>query len=153
MYVECQSRALVVHCCCCACSIDVPGMFETKGVHNASQRLKLVVGDVRQQFPSEVQDAQVGPYNMQLHNVVFTGPHEHKLWPTSGNLPVIAAAHATSTRHIHVVIHAAAGATAPSLTCCVTCKLITVSTWLSVQVLNHCQCLCPMSADRLTHWL
>lgn len=42
------------------CSIDIPGMFEAKGVTNAKERLQLLVGDVRQPFPAAAQEAQVG---------------------------------------------------------------------------------------------
>jgi hypothetical protein len=42
------------------CSIDIPGMFEAKGVTNASERLQLLVGDVRQPFPEPAREAQVG---------------------------------------------------------------------------------------------
>jgi hypothetical protein len=40
-------------------SIDIPGMFEAKGVSDAAGRLTLVVGDVRKPFPPAAQQAQV----------------------------------------------------------------------------------------------
>ncbi len=41
-------------------SIDIPGMFEAKGVKGAKDRLQLLVGDVRQPFPAPAQEAKVG---------------------------------------------------------------------------------------------
>ncbi|WIA10082.1 hypothetical protein OEZ85_010289 [Tetradesmus obliquus] len=40
-------------------SIDIPGMFEAKGVAGAAGRLTLMSGDVRQPFPQQAQQAQV----------------------------------------------------------------------------------------------
>ncbi|KAF6265260.1 S-adenosyl-L-methionine-dependent methyltransferase [Scenedesmus sp. NREL 46B-D3] len=40
-------------------SIDIPGMFEAKGVTGAAGRLTLMSGDVRQPFPQQAQQAQV----------------------------------------------------------------------------------------------
>lgn len=45
--------------CVLRCSIDIPGMFEAKGVTGAKERLQLLVGDVRQPFPGPAQEAQV----------------------------------------------------------------------------------------------
>lgn len=42
----------------CVRSIDIPGMFESKGVKGAKERLQLLVGDVRQPFPQAAQEAQ-----------------------------------------------------------------------------------------------
>lgn len=59
-----------VSCCCFVpylCSIDIPGMFEAKGVTNAKERLQLLVGDVRQPFPAAAQEAQVGQLFGTLH--------------------------------------------------------------------------------------
>jgi len=40
-------------------SVDIPGMFESKGVTKAAERLHLLVGDAREPFPQEAKAAQV----------------------------------------------------------------------------------------------
>lgn len=41
------------------CSVDIPGMFEAKGVKGAAQRLQLLVGDAREPFPAAAKEAGV----------------------------------------------------------------------------------------------
>eukprot|EP00879_Flechtneria_rotunda_P029871 GHRR01032334.1.p1 GENE.GHRR01032334.1~~GHRR01032334.1.p1 ORF type:complete len:371 (+),score=126.55 GHRR01032334.1:187-1299(+) len=41
-------------------SIDIPNMFEAKGVQDAASRLTLVVGDVREPFPQQLHELKVG---------------------------------------------------------------------------------------------
>lgn len=53
------SLGVLAHLYVLSCSIDIPGMFEAKGVKGAKERLQLLVGDVRQPFPDAAQGAQV----------------------------------------------------------------------------------------------
>lgn len=54
----------------CCCSIDIPGMFEAKGVAGAAGRLTLMSGDVRQPFPQQAQQAQVRAWRVVWCSVV-----------------------------------------------------------------------------------
>jgi len=60
---------------CCG-SIDIPGMFEAKGVTQAKQRLQLLVGDVRQPFPPPAREAQV----RQVGLLALERGHRHRAW-------------------------------------------------------------------------
>jgi hypothetical protein len=42
------------------CSVDIPAMFESKGVTKAAERLQLLVGDARESFPEQAKAAKVG---------------------------------------------------------------------------------------------
>lgn len=41
------------------CSVDIRGMFEGKGVTNASNRLTFAAADVREPFPQCIRQAKV----------------------------------------------------------------------------------------------
>lgn len=47
------------------CSVDMEGMFGAKGIKNAKDRISLVVGDVMQPFPEEVQKGGVDTLMMK----------------------------------------------------------------------------------------
>ena len=40
-----------------ACSVDIPGTFEAKGIKDAKSRLQFVAAEVREPFPKEVKAA------------------------------------------------------------------------------------------------
>ena len=47
------------------CSVEMESMFGAKGIKNAEDRISLVVGDVMEPFPSEVQKAGVDTLMMK----------------------------------------------------------------------------------------
>ena len=42
-----------------ACSVDIKGTFEAKGIEDAAKRLKFVSAEVREPFPAAVKEAGV----------------------------------------------------------------------------------------------
>lgn len=55
------------------CSIDIPGMFEAKGVAGAAERLTLLAGDVREPFPTAAKEAKVCWVPLALMYLYTTG--------------------------------------------------------------------------------
>ena len=49
----------VTHATFACCRVDLPAMFGAKGIEHAEERVTLVVGDVMQPFPDNVQKAGI----------------------------------------------------------------------------------------------